>query len=165
MSLKNKFQTLPFSKLFESNPILVPIPKSSLKANDTLWVPKLLALAIHKRGYGSEVTECIHRVTPLKKSATSYSKDRPKAFDHYRTIEIRNNLISNPKEILLVDDIITRGATLLGAANRISMAFPDAKISSFAAIRTVSPPDTFTQIFDSRIGRIALSNGDTFRRP
>lgn len=43
-----------------------------------------------------------------------------------------------PDEILLVDDVVTRGATLLGAANKLVDAYPNARISTFAAIRTIN---------------------------
>jgi phosphoribosylpyrophosphate synthetase len=44
-------------------------------------------------------------------------------------------VLSEPSNILLVDDIITRGATLLGAASRLAEAFPKAEIRAFAVMR------------------------------
>jgi hypothetical protein len=152
--VNNNKTTLPFTSIFEDDPILVPVPKSSLMRSDDLWVPQRLAIELSKRGCGGDIVECLFRRVPLRKSATSDPKDRPTAPQHFNSIGIQTNLISNPTEILLVDDIITRGATTLGAANRLYMAFPNAKIRVFAAIRTVSYPDKFENIYDARFGTI-----------
>jgi predicted amidophosphoribosyltransferase len=47
-------------------------------------------------------------------------------------------ILSKPEVIVLVYDIITRGATLLGAANLLADAFPGTPIRAFAAMRTIS---------------------------
>lgn len=163
--VNNNKATLPFSSIFKNDPTLVPVPKSSLMRSGDLWIPQRLAIELSKRGCGGDIVECIFRRLPLRKSATSDPKDRPTALQHFNSIGIQTNLISNPKEILLVDDVITRGATTLGAANRLFMTFPNAKIRVFAAIRTVSYPDNFDNIYDARFGTIALRGDQTFRRP
>ncbi|MDA4132801.1 MAG: phosphoribosyltransferase, partial [Thaumarchaeota archaeon] len=70
-------------------------------------------------------------------------------------------------ELLLVDDIVTRGATLLGAANRLAEAFPDARIRGFAAMRTVSNPSDFVDAYQPCTGTIRYREmtGDSLRRP
>lgn len=75
------------------------------------------------------------------------------------------NTLDEPEEILLVDDVVTHGSTLLGAANKLADTFPNARICAFAAMRTVSNPDEFQNIIAPCIGMIELHNGDTFRRP
>jgi gamma-glutamylcysteine synthetase len=72
---------------------------------------------------------------------------------------------SDAEEIVLVDDVVTRGATLLGAANRLTEAFPNVRIRAFAAMRTMTPPLVFRAINDPCIGTIELRGIDTFRRP
>jgi len=162
---KKIISNYPFSKLFEKKPILVPMPKSSLMRTGDLWVPQRIAIELNKRECGGEVIECIYRKTFLPKSSTSNAKDRPTAFQHFNSMGIQTNLLSDPKEVLLVDDIITRGATTLGAANRVYLTFPKANIRVFAALRAVTPPDVFTHIFDSKIGSITSSGDHTFRKP
>lgn len=71
----------------------------------------------------------------------------PTATQHYESLGVRMTL-SEPREILLVDDIITRGASMLGAANKLRNTFPRARIRGFAAMRTISPLDTFNQAYD-----------------
>ncbi|MDG7031901.1 MAG: phosphoribosyltransferase, partial [Nitrososphaerota archaeon] len=70
-------------------------------------------------------------------------------------MEVQGRL-SEPESVLLIDDIITRGATLLGAANRLADAFPNARISAFAAMRTVSNPDEFQREYDPQMGNVRL---------
>jgi hypothetical protein len=163
--VEEKIKELPFGPFFHSKPILVPTPSSALTKPDTLWVPDRLAKALVRRGLGRNVVQCLKRVKPLPKAATSAPSDRPKAIEHYYSLQV-NNILSEAEEIVLVDDIITRGATLLGSANRLADIFPKAHITTFAAMRTISNPEEFENIYSPVIGTIELSaNGETFRRP
>ena len=75
-------------------------------------------------------------------------------------------ILSKPDEIILVDDVVTRGATLLDAANRLADAFPETPIRAFAAMRTISNPEEFNELYDPCVGTIDLrESGDTLRRP
>ena len=130
----------------------------------TLWVPQRIATALVRRGLGSRVAECLKRVTPLRRSATSLAADRPKAEEHYGSIEV-TKMLDDPKEFLLVDDVVTRGATLLGTANKLSDAFPNAQIRAFVAMRTISKPENFVRINAPCKGTITLVGNDTFRNP
>lgn len=160
----NNLTSLPFANYFDVNPILVPTPNSSLTKSGTLWVSQRLADALVRRGLGSRVAACLNRVIPLRKSATSLAADRPKAIEHYNSMEV-TRMLDEPREILLVDDIVTRGATLLGAANKLADAFPNARIRAFAAMRTISTPSSFVRISDPCTGTIILSGDETFRNP
>jgi len=163
--LKKKKDTLPFSSYFDGDAILVPVPKSSLMTPYTLWVPKRIASAIVRVGLAKGVLTCLSRVESLPKAATSPAKDRPLAKDHYRTIRVQESLCQ-PSKIILIDDIVTRGATLLGAANCLADFFSNTPIYGFAAIRTTSNPNEFTKIYDPCIGTIMLRDqGDTLRIP
>jgi len=79
-------------------------------------------------------------------------------------MEVRESLLK-PKEIVLVDDVITRGATAVNAVNRLANAFPNAKIRVFAAMRTISDPDMFSEIIQPCTGTISLIGEDTYRDP
>ena len=163
--IKTNLVKYPFALFFESSPILVPTPKSSLVKPETLWVPQRLARALAQKQLGKAVKECLVRVKPLPKSSTTYTEDRPKAFQHYESLEVRWRETSKPKEILLVDDIVTRGATLLGAANRLIDTFPNAHIRAFAMIRTMSGQSIFVRITDPCRGWIELRGNDSYRIP
>jgi predicted amidophosphoribosyltransferase len=124
-----------------------------------------MASAMVKNGLGKEVVPCLSRIKSVPKAATSLPKDRPKAIDHYRSMSVQK-LLKKPSKILLIDDIITRGSTLLGSANRLSEIYPTTPIFAFAAIRTISNPHEFNKIYNPSTGTISLNeSGDTFRRP
>jgi len=158
-----QWQTLPFRSLFDSNPILVPIRSSSLKQPNSLWMPYRICMELHHLGLGRDVKPIIKRVYALPKSATSVS--RSTAQQHYDSQRVEG-LVQNPDSFLLVDDVITTGATMIGSANLLANSYPDSKIEGFAAMRTVSNPEDFRGIFDSVFGQITLyPSGKTHRDP
>jgi len=163
-NIKKNFKELPFANFFKENTILVPTPNSSLRKSDSLWVPQRLTRALVNAGLGKDFVECLSRITPIRKASTSPSSERPKAEEHYETMGISKTLDEHD-EILLVDDIVTRGATMLGAANKLADEFPNANIRVFAAMRTITNPNEFAHIIDPCAGTIELVNGETFRNP
>ena len=165
LTVERNIMNLPFTSFFRSKPILVPTPRSSLTKPDTLWVPDRLAKALVRRRLGRNVVQCLERVKALPKAATSAAANRPKAAEHYDSIEVQK-VLSEPEEIILVDDVVTRGATLLGAANKLADAFPKAHVTAFAVMRTISDTTEFEKIYSPVIGTIELQpSGETFRRP
>jgi predicted amidophosphoribosyltransferase len=163
--LQQKMTELPFASFFHPNSILVPVPKSSLMQPNTLWVPERIANALVSVGIGGNVVSCLIRAKPVPKAALSSPKERPTAEQHYESISVQGSL-SKPDEIVLIDDVVTRGATLLGCANRLIDAFPQCRIRAFVAMRTISNPNEFDNIYSPCVGTIDLyETGDTFRRP
>jgi len=156
--------SLPFGDFFESNPTLVPVPKSSLIAPNSLWVPDRIAKALAKEGVG-KVSHLLERVKPIRKSAQTNSWNRPTAFEHFKTMGVVQT-ISEPEEVVLIDDVVTRGATLLGAANRLLDSYPRMRVRAFAAMRTQSSRISYMHDNGACIGTITLrSDGSTSRRP
>ena len=69
-------------------------------------------------------------------------------------------------EIVLVDDVVTTGAALLGSANRLFESYGDTPIRGFAAMRTMSDPSQFNEAIDPVLGSITLRpNGRCHRQP
>jgi phosphoribosylpyrophosphate synthetase len=164
-TLKFPGTALPFDSFFQPDTILVPTPRSSRMRPDTLWVPHRIATALVRVGLGKEVVPYLKRVEPVRKAHLSASEDRPRAAEHYESMMVQSGL-TEPDEIVLVDDIVTRGATLLGAANRLASAFPKTRIRAFAVMRTISNPDEFKGLNDPCVGTITLQpSGGTLRRP
>lgn len=160
--ISRNLETLPFADLFKVNPILIPTPKSSFIRPGDLWVPQRLATALVNRGLGKEAISCLSRVTPVTKSAGTPSEDRPPAEVHRDSMGVKR-ILDKPKEILLIDDVVTRGATVLGAANKLAEAFPDARIRAFIAMCTRTRPKDFVRINDPRRGKIYHTVNGTFR--
>ena len=161
--ISDKLGSYPFYDYFNKDVILVPAPSSTLLRRDSLWVPKRITTALEKHNLGtSKALLCRH--TPLQRSSTSLAENRPKAHQHYDSIGVQK-LLHEPKEIVLVDDVITRGATSLGAVNRLASVFPDAHIRVFAVMRTISNPDHFENTVYPCTGHISLRGENTFRIP
>ncbi|MDG6928698.1 MAG: hypothetical protein JRN29_01445 [Nitrososphaerota archaeon] len=59
--VKGRIASPPFENFFQSNAILVPVPKSSLMTAEMLWVPFRLAEALAKRGIeGRKWSACLN---------------------------------------------------------------------------------------------------------
>ena len=115
-------------------------------------------------GLAKDVVVLLERVEPVLKSAYAAPVERPSALEHYVTIAVAQTLLT-PAKVLLVDDVVTRGATLLGAASRIKDAFPECEVRGFALVRTESF-DEVTEVRDPRVGIIEVARtGKTVRRP
>jgi predicted amidophosphoribosyltransferase len=161
----SEMASLPFSSFFKPDSILVPVPKSSLMLADSLWVPKRIADALFRKGLASAVAPCLVRSKAVRKSAFSPAYERPTPAVHYDSLDVQGSL-SSVENIVLVDDVVTRGSTLMGAANKLLDVLPDAKIDAFAAIRAMSNSSEFNSWHDPVIGLITLRpGGDTLRRP
>jgi len=157
---------LPFGSIFRTNSVLVPLPRSSLLQPDSLWVPERIANALVKKGFGDRVMPCLTRIKAVRKSATSQANQRPTPTEHFASLAVQGKLGST-EDIVLIDDIVTRGHMMIGAANRLLEAFPSARIHAFAAMRTISNWMDFSHIYDPLIGWIEYRKAydDCLRRP
>jgi orotate phosphoribosyltransferase len=70
-----------------------------------------------------------------------------------------------PARVVLLDDVITKGRTLMAAAMRLNDAFPDIEIRAFAMLRTMGRVDHVEQLVDPCIGVIRWRAGDAHREP
>ena len=154
-----------FSPFLKPSAVLVPVPKSSLQREGSLWVPQQLAGALVQAGLGARVGTLLLRTEPIPKAATSIPSERPTASKHYMTLSVQKDLSPTP-EILLVDDVVTTGAALLGSANRLHESYPGVPIRGFAAIRTITNPTELTKTTQPIVGTITLrDDGWCLRRP
>ena len=166
-AVRREMSTLTFSSFFQRDTILVPVPSSSLMQPGSLWVPDRIAAALAKAGVGREAVRYLTRVKPLRKAAFSEPSERPTPVEHFQTLAVQRRMSDTPpSQITLIDDIVTRGHTLMGAANRLAEVFPDARVCGFAAMRTASPSD-FKSVYDPQSGTIRYreQTNDTIRRP
>lgn len=98
--IRKTMGTLPFAHFFKSNPILVPIPNSSLVKENTLRVPHRIADAMHENGLGMGVGDMLERRIPLPKAAKSRPAERPTATQHYRSLEVHEIFDSTKRNSL-----------------------------------------------------------------
>jgi len=163
--MKKELNSLPFNSFFAKNTMLIPVPRSSLMRRNSLWVPQVICSALQRNSLG-KTYEILRRIEPIPQSSRSRPEDRPSPYKHYQSLRIQKTLVK-PEQIVLVDDIITRGHTVLGAAWRVAEAYPGARIIAFALMRTVSNPSEFKSLFDPVLGKITFrpEAGDAIRRP
>lgn len=157
-----KTAAVDFADIFmEGKAAMVPVPKSSLISKGDLWVPHNMAKALAEYGLGIDVVPCLKRDKAVRKAARSSSDTRPKVADHLKTIAVE--AVAPPDRVVLVDDVVTTGATLIGAAQSLRGAFPGVQITAFAAMRTESFGN-IKKIKDPKVEIITLySSGKTHR--
>lgn len=149
---------------FVSTPNLIPVPRSSLTIDGGIWPSLNIASALVKHSIGARVLPCLERVKPVPKSAFSATGTRPKPHDHYESIAVKRMVVGN-EPLCLVDDVITKGATILGAAARLAEAYPAAEIFAFSLVRTMGFVDNISEMIDAVIGTITLRGDDALREP
>jgi hypothetical protein len=142
--------------------VLVPAPKSGLLMAGALWPAYRICEELVGRGLGSRILPCLKRIEPVRKSATAVH--RPKAAEHYRSMAAERTLDDSIVRIAVLDDVITRGATLIGAVSRVKEAFPEADVVAFGLVRTMSMGNV-PQIVEPCIGEIRFDGTECFRTP
>lgn len=162
--LAERLASAPFRDWFGQDVVLVPAPRSARLVQGGLWVPERLARAMVGSRIGGEVSTCLERTIAVPKAAFASGQERPTADRHFETIAVRREL-GQFRRVVIVDDVVTRGATLLGAAGRLREAYPGIDVRGFAAIRTVSDPNEFRAVVEPVAGHIEFRDGETYRRP
>jgi orotate phosphoribosyltransferase len=84
-----------------------------------------------------DVAPILARVSAVRKSAIATPGERPTVQRHYDSFAAQI-VAPAPIHIVLIDDVVTAGSTLLAAASRIAEAYPEASVRAFALIRTMS---------------------------
>lgn len=168
-----------FAMAFGARVVLVPVPGSA-PSQRAGWVGERLAWCLKEVGLAAEVWSCLHRRCAVRKSAFAAAGQRPAVLEHYRSFAVeevfsRRTTIATSGladrrcggglQLTLIDDVITRGRTLLAAAGRLHDAFPGAEIRAFALLRTLGPDERLRQIVDPCEGEVRWISGDARRYP
>jgi hypothetical protein len=151
------------ARLFSRGAVLVPVPGSAITANAP-WAAECLAHALLAVGLGQRVWPALRRQVAVRKSATAPVGTRPSVREHYESLAIVRSTSAAAK-IVLVDDVITKGRTLLAAAARLQAECPSADIRAFALVRTVGFVSRLTQLLDVSHGVVRWAGGDARREP
>jgi hypothetical protein len=152
------------SGLFATQPTLVPVPSSSRSVAGIPTAAAALADALVRQGLGRAVWPGLARGHGIGRSSRAAPGCRTSAQDQYRSLSVQSpNPV--PDDILLVDDLVSRGRTLVAAAARLREAFPAARISAFAQMRTVSLVPDIESVMDPCAGEIRWVRGDARRVP
>lgn len=149
---------------FGATDVLIPVPGSAPYIAGGSWAAEHLAFALVNEGLGGTAWSGLRRVRAVRKSATSAPGDRPTVSLHYESFSIERPPIL-PETIVLIDDVVTKGRTLLAAATRVHEAFPCAQIRAFALVRTMGLISGVQRLLDPCTGEIRWKAGDAHRSP
>ncbi len=144
--------------------VLVPVPGSRPAAAPAASITAQLADAMVQEGLGCATWIALRRIKPVPKSGTAMPGARPSVRTHYDSF-LADCCQAAPRGVLLIDDVITKGRTLLAAASRLQEAFPGARIRAFALLRTLGRLDTLEQLILPCRGEIRWRGGDARRSP
>jgi hypothetical protein len=151
--------------LLDADHALIPIPAHLPQL--TLGPPapaESIARALHRAGFGTCIWPALYRRFAIAKSAWSRPSSRPDFLEHYASLRL-NSLTPPTRRLLLVDDFVTRGRTLLAAAAVLHRAFPRAHIEALALIRAEGVSGDIDAIAAPVNGVIRYVVGDAFRSP
>lgn len=144
---------------------LVPAPKSSPLVEGALWPARRIADELVARGLGREVVPCVRRAVRVPKSAFAGAGERPSVKTHLDSLTVEN-VLARPARITVVDDVITKGSTLLAVASFVQDFFPGADLRGFAMLRTMGLQPEVEKILEPCVGTIRLTAwGEADRQP
>jgi predicted amidophosphoribosyltransferase len=149
---------------FGADVTFVPVPGSNPSAT-RVWAAERLALALHGVRLGGSVWLGLQRRFPVRKSATALNGDRPTLQQHCDSFSVLELSDAPPRRIVLVDDVITKGRTLLAAAAKLQQALPHSDIRAFALVRTMGFLPTVTRFLQPCQGVVRWAGGDARREP
>jgi hypothetical protein len=149
---------------FTCRPLLIPVPSSTPTAAGAATPSSALAAALLDQGLGCAVWQGLRRCHRVNRSSHAGPGCRPTVHDHYRSLCVEGP-IPDHAAFLLVDDLITKGRTLIAASMRLREAAPQARIEAFALMRTTSLVPDIDAVLDPCAGLIGWARGDARRRP
>jgi predicted amidophosphoribosyltransferase len=147
--------------VFDGESFLVPVPRSGLIKAHTVWPARRIAEELVRQRLGVDVVPVISRVAAVAKSAGNLH--RPPLAEHLASLAVQKSF-RPPSRLLLVDDVVTSGTTLMACMQRLADAFPGVPITAFALARVQSQGEA-TQVFEPILEEIYVSGSHCARGP
>lgn len=148
----------PVRALIPADAVLVPAPRSVPLANGALWSPRAIAEAMVVEGVGKRVAPILTRLEPVRRSTGARTAaEREPPLRHFETLGLAGELwsVEDAEHIVVVDDVVTTGSTLIACASKLAAAGVAARITAFAVARadrhtTLSiPKDLYAPIVET----------------
>lgn len=152
------------ASFFAVRPVLVPVPSSARTIIGVETPASILSASLLDTGLGCTVWPGLWRCHPVVRSSCAMPGCRPTVLDHYLSLCVARK-VPEGGGFLLVDDLISKGRTLLAAAIRLRAAAPHARIEAFALMRTTSLVPDIDSLVDPCAGLIGWVRGDARRYP
>jgi hypothetical protein len=146
--------------------VLIPVPGSA-PAPHADWVAARLAWCLWQVGLAAQIWPVLRRLHAVRKSAFAAPGERPSVLEHYASFTVERTRCRREAalQLTLVDDVITRGRTVMAAARKLHEAFPAAQIRAFALLRTLRPDEVLRRVLDPCEGEVQWICGDARRCP
>lgn len=152
-----------FEQLLARDSWLVPVPGCTPAFTSSTPAGQLAA-ALHELGIAQGVWHGIMRRVAVTRSATAIPGARPTVRQHYESFAVC--AAPGPvTRIVLVDDVITKGRTLLAAATRLRRHLPHADIRALALVRSLGFLRDVDRLLDPCHGFVYWAAGDARREP
>ena len=152
-------------RFFPADATLVPVPGSRPSSGVRETAAERLAVALLKQGLGRRIWFGLRRVRAVPKSATAAPGARTSVKTHYDTMAVDETDSPAVSHIVLIDDVVTKGRTLLAAALRLEEAVPRVDLRAFALLRTMGYAGDICQFLAPCEGKIEWNGDDARRSP
>ena len=149
---------------FGGNTTLVPTPRSAPLLEGQLWPAERICISLQHHGAAPYVERLLRREVAVPKSAIAAPGERPGPDTHFATMTIEPQL-AVPASITVIDDVVTRGSTLIAAVSLLAEYFPDIEVRGFAVVRTMGLVPDIERIHVPAVGTIRLVGGMLERDP
>lgn len=154
-----------FSRFLSRDVVLVPTPRSAPLVEGAHWPARRIAEELVSQDFGRRVLPCLERTHAVASSHRAQPGERPDVQAHYDSFRVAPEL-EQPHSITIIDDVLTRGDTLLAAASRVKEAYPNAEVRAFAVVRTMGLVPDIERMTEPTVGTLTLlANGRVDRQP
>ncbi len=156
-------QSPPLNGIVTADSVLVPVPGHAPHRRGSVWPTWALTRWMVARGLAESDETMPKRWTVVTRSATAATDQRPMAINRLQSFRV-DSPFAPPHQIVLLDDAVTTGATMLAGVSAISGAMADLRVCGFAFFRTVPSGDAGLPI-EAILETVRLqSDGRTVRR-
>lgn len=134
-SVKHEAGRALLDEWFPEGTLLVPTPRSSPLVEGAHWPARRICEVLHEHGRGKSISTMLTRASSVAAAHRAEKGERPTAHTHFDSFEL-TPVLASPNHIVVVDDVLTKGATLIAAASKVAEAYPGATVRAFAPVRT-----------------------------
>jgi predicted amidophosphoribosyltransferase len=110
------------------------------------------------------VIPALERDVAVPRSSSASRGERPGVSRHFASLAAEA-IVDVGRDIVIVDDVVTKGSTAIAVAPRLAEDYPQADIKLFALVRTKGFVPEIDRIVDPTTGTIRLVYDEGDRQP